>query len=99
MTKQNDVGGVVYPLECKMFVSGKWRTYWLVCDMATYETEKDAGGPCRALLASPAAGGGCEHRFMYFGDQKFRRCADCCEVERPSPPAIASQEVGNDSAE
>lgn len=30
-----------------------------------------------ALNAAPQ----CRHRFMYFGDQKKRRCADCCVVE------------------
>lgn len=26
--------------------------------------------------------GNCEHRYMYFGEQKKRRCADCNQVER-----------------
>lgn len=36
------------------------------------------------LYATPVAAQGvqpCQHRFMHFGDQKRRRCADCCMVE------------------
>lgn len=40
-----------------------------------------APAPATAATEAVAQGGGCNHRFMYFGDQKFRRCADCCEVE------------------
>lgn len=35
-------------------------------------------------LAQPAAE--CNHRFMYFGDQKRRRCADCNTVEPEQQP-------------
>ena len=35
-----------------------------------------------AALAAPRCGGpGGAHRFMYFGDLKARRCADCSEIE------------------
>jgi len=33
------------------------------------------------LLSASAEPAECQHRYMYFGTQPSRRCADCCKVE------------------
>ncbi|WP_425915994.1 hypothetical protein [Pseudomonas sp. GWSMS-1] len=44
------------------------------------------------IAAAPSAA--CQHRFMFFGDQPKRRCADCCAVEDAAPSAGSQKEQG-----
>jgi hypothetical protein len=49
-------------------------------DLCEYYT----GGDCDCgidALAKALDGGGCEHRFMYFGGEKVRRCVHCNTLE------------------
>ena len=57
--------------------------YW-----RAYEVSGDSHlGVCWAavLAAAPKKEGECVHRFMYFGDQPNRRCADCNAIEGAAP--------------
>ena len=44
----------------------------------------------KMLAAAPSAT--CQHRFVFFGDQTKRRCADCCAVEETPSAAAPSKE-------
>lgn len=61
---------------------GLWCAF---ADQRHYEnTVADGSWPIRAIYAPAAPEPACAHRFMYFGDQQARRCADCMAVEQPA---------------